>query len=79
MSGSILLLTPASVGTNWFRDEICDMADVYLLNGRLSFDGKNLYPKDCMLAHFYYHKSTRDICIWNWKKDKIEQKWVSSS
>lgn len=74
---SILLLTPASVGTNWFRDDIAPYADVYLLNGRLSFDGKNLYPKDCMLSHFYYHRSVRDICIWNWKKDKIERKWTS--
>lgn len=74
----VLLLTPASVGTNWFRDDIAAFADVYLLNGRLCFDGKNLYPKDCMLSHYYKKQSQvspREISIWNWKKDTIEHRW----
>ena len=41
----IMLLTPASIGSNWFRDWVFGRALVLALNGRLSFDGKNPYPK----------------------------------
>ena len=37
LGASILLLTPAAVGANWFRDLIAGHGDIYLLNGRLSF------------------------------------------
>lgn len=61
---NILLLVPAAVGSNWFRDHVFNRAAVYLLNGRLSFDGKAPYPKDCLLAHY---GETPHVCVWDWR------------
>jgi DNA N-6-adenine-methyltransferase (Dam) len=63
---NILLLTPVAI-TNWFYDYIVERADVYLLKGRLCFDGKSPFPKDCMLSHFHPH-ATGAITVWDWKK-----------
>lgn len=70
----IALLTPASMGANWFRDRIAGSADVYMLNGRLCFDGKNVFPKDCILSHFH-PKAKGDCHLWEWKKDKLWASW----
>lgn len=48
----ILFLTPASVGANWFQRWVMHKAYVLFLTPRLSFDGKNPYPKDCILSVF---------------------------
>lgn len=48
----ILFLVPASVGANWFWDHVAPHAYVYALSPRLSFDGKNSFPKDLILAHY---------------------------
>lgn len=69
----ILLLTPIAM-TNWFRDYVQGIADTILLIGRLSFDGKNPYPKDCMLN--YFHPSLRsdltsEISFWDWRTSKV--------
>jgi phage N-6-adenine-methyltransferase len=66
----ITMLVPASVGSNWFRDHVAGVADTYLLNGRMSFDGQNLFPKDCLLAH-YSPRATGAIFVWDWKKDVL--------
>lgn len=71
----VLLLTPASVGSNWFRDHIAGIASVYLLNGRLSFDGVGLFPKDCMLSLFGPTVEPR-IAIWNWRTDEMPMSWA---
>ena len=73
---NILLLTPASVGANWARDIVMPNASVDILSGRLLFDGKNPFPKDCMLAHFRPSKG-RTICTWDWRTGKVHGKWVS--
>jgi phage N-6-adenine-methyltransferase len=59
----IFLLVPAAVGSDWFARHVFGKARVLLLNGRLSFDGKNPYPKDCCLA-CYGEKP--GIEIWRW-------------
>ncbi len=62
----ILFLVPASVGSDWFARDVWQRADVYFLTGRLSFDGKAPYPKDCMLIH--YHPQTNGSCqLWDWR------------
>lgn len=68
----ILLLVPASVGSNWFRDHVFPHARVTFLNGRICFDGKNGYPKDCMLCE-YGPRANADLRlkksmveIWSW-------------
>ncbi len=71
---NIALLTPA-VLANWYRDHIAGVADVYELSGRLSFDGKNVFPKDCRLSHFW-PGATGKLCIWEWATDKIHREWV---
>lgn len=50
--GRIFFLTPASIGANWFAEYVHQRALVIALRGRLSFDGKDPYPKDCMLSVF---------------------------
>lgn len=61
----ILLLTPASVGSNWFQDHVHGKAMVYALNPRLSFDGQNPFPKDCILSYFGFGVS--GFGTWRWK------------
>jgi len=48
----ILMLIPASVGSNWWAEHVHDKCIVHLLRPRLSFDGKNPYPKDCALLEY---------------------------
>lgn len=69
-----LLLTPAAVGSNWFRDKVSGFSDDYLLNGRLCFDGKNVFPKDCVLSHFHSN-AKGDMYIWEWRKNLIHRTW----
>jgi len=64
----IVMLTPASVGSNWFKDSVYKKASVRLLNGRLTFKGhKTPYPKDCMISIFQKH-IYRGIDVWDWRK-----------
>lgn len=61
----ILFLVPASVGSEWFRLHVHDKATVYFLNPRLSFDGKNSFPKDCLLGAYGMVGVGYDV--WRWK------------
>lgn len=70
-----VLLTPSSLGANWCRDHILGKADVYELNGRLCFDGKNVFPKDCMVSHFW-PGMTGARHLWDWKRDKLIMSWA---
>ncbi len=64
----ILLLVPASIGSNWFRDFVYPFAHTLALNGRLSFDGKNPYPKDLILALYNITGyATHSMSLWTWK------------
>ncbi len=67
VGAKIVLLTPASVGSNWFRDWVFNKAKVRFLNGRLTFKGQNQpYPKDCMISIFDGIHTGFDI--WDWRK-----------
>jgi site-specific DNA-methyltransferase (adenine-specific) len=46
----IFFLTPASIGSNWFAADVWNYARVFALQGRLSFDGRDPYPKDLILS-----------------------------
>lgn len=66
--GRILLLTPASVGTNWFADHVHGKAYVLGLQGRITFVGsKDPYPKDLMLSVFD-PATGPGFDLWNWRK-----------
>ncbi len=74
----ILFLVPASVGSNWWALNVHGAADLVLfVRPRLSFDGKNSFPKDCAVAGYNLKglgeessrtpRTTRYEC-WNWSK-----------
>lgn len=71
---NVVLLTPAVVA-NWYRDIIAGVADVAMCSGRLMFDGKNVYPKDCMVSHFHPGATGR-LCIWEWRTNHVTREWV---
>lgn len=68
-----LLLLPAGVGSNWFRDFVHEKADVYFLNGRLTFVGHDTpYPKDLILLHYQPAiLFSPQYAVWNWRTDKL--------
>jgi phage N-6-adenine-methyltransferase len=75
----IVMLTPASVGANWFLNDVFGNAVVVFLKGRLIFDyvldagpkkgqwNTDAYPKDCMLSIF--GAPTPQITWADWRKD----------
>lgn len=65
-TGLILMLTPASIGSNWFARHVNRKAMVLGLSPRLTFEGtKDPYPKDLMLSVFGMGLSGFDV--WRWK------------
>jgi hypothetical protein len=68
-----LLLTPA-VFAGWHTSHVAGVADVYELAGRLCFDGKSPFPKDCRLSHFW-PGATGKVSIWDWRSDRIIREW----
>jgi phage N-6-adenine-methyltransferase len=76
---TIYFLTPASVGASWFARHVwreCNHAGVLALEGRLSFDGKAPYPKDCCLTVFQEGMSLtafgfdhKRFDVWPWREE----------
>lgn len=60
----IFFLVPAAVGSNWCADHVDGKARVVFFRPRLSFDGVNAYPKDCLLA--IYGEKPGYEC-WRWR------------
>lgn len=62
----IAVLIPASVGSNWWKKWVHEKAQVYLLNGRITFVGQDApYPKDCALL--LYRPNVRGgYSVFNW-------------
>ena len=68
-TGLILLLTPASIGTEWFASHVHGQAMVLGLSPRLTFEGTtDPYPKDLMLSVFGYGMSGFDL--WRWDGER---------
>ncbi|MCK9358140.1 MAG: phage N-6-adenine-methyltransferase [Dehalococcoidia bacterium] len=64
----ILLLTPASVSTEWFADHIYGQARVYAVRPRLTFVGCTAsYPGDLILS-VYDPEMTPAFCLWRWDR-----------
>lgn len=69
--GLILVLTPASVGANYFADHVHNKALVLALNPRITFVGEtDPYPKDCMLS-VYGPSVTPGFDVWRWT-DRVQ-------
>lgn len=63
--GAIFLLTPASIGSNWFAEHVHRKARVLGLSPRMSFEGTTApYPKDLMLSIFGLAFGGFDV--WRW-------------
>lgn len=63
--GLIFLLTPASIGTDWFASRVWGNARVLGISPRLTFEGtEDPYPKDLMLSIF--GKATDGFALWRW-------------
>lgn len=61
----ITMLSPASIGSEWFERYVHRKAMVLALNPRLTFVGeKDPYPKDCMLSCFGFGVVGFDT--WRW-------------
>ncbi len=64
--GLIFLLTPASIGSEWFAEHVHRKAMVLALRPRLSFDGKAPYPKDLILA--VHGLGLHGFDTWRWDR-----------
>lgn len=61
----VCLLTPASIGTDWFAEHVHGLARVIGLAPRLTFAGeKDPYPKDLMLSVYGIGGGFE---LWRWK------------
>ena len=62
----LLMLLPASVGSNWYKDYGFGFAQTLFLNPRLTFKGMTTpYPKD--IFALYYHAGLTGQSVWKWK------------
>lgn len=69
----IIMLTPASVSSNWFANHVWGRAKVIALQGRLTFVGHTTsFPKDCILSVYGPTiPSLADFEVWDWRKDAL--------
>lgn len=66
--GLILMLTPASVSTDWFAASVFQRAMVLAIRPRITFEGGtsgSTYTKDLMLS--VYGHELHGFGIWRWK------------
>lgn len=76
-SGSVYLLVPASVCSDWFRKHVFGKAFVNLLYPRLSFVGDEPYPKDLILCVYRRKQPTlsEQFVFWNWQTATVTTQW----
>jgi site-specific DNA-methyltransferase (adenine-specific) len=67
----VFMLVPASVGSNWWRDNVDNKANIRFLNGRLTFKGHTApYPKDlALLFYARYFLEGSYYSVWDWRKN----------
>lgn len=64
---NIVVLVPASVGSNWWASEVHRHCMVRFVRPRLTFDGcEDPYPKDCALLCYGYGHAI-GYQLWNWQ------------
>jgi phage N-6-adenine-methyltransferase len=68
----IIMLVPASVGSNWWSDWVLPYAYITHLNGRIKFvECKDYYPKDCSLLLYTPYRFTGSD-TWAWQRSMSE-------
>lgn len=66
LGARIIILTPASVGANWYRDWVRPSAHSVFLGNRIQFVGSDHgYPKDLMCS--IYMSGVTGDSFWKWK------------
>ena len=66
----VVMLVPASVGSNWWSNWVHRGAMVWFLNGRLTFVGETApYPKDTAVLLYAPHILEGGYTVWNWRND----------
>lgn len=71
LGAKTIVLVPAAVGANWWRDWVHGKAQVLLLNGRITFVGHaQPYPKDCALL-VYAADWAPGYRIWSWMAPNV--------
>lgn len=61
----VIMLTPASVGAEWFAQHIHGKAKVLAVAPRITFVGEEQpYPKDCILSLYGFNRTGFDV--WRW-------------
>ena len=71
----IIMLSPASIGTNWFADHVHGRALVLALNPRITFVGESHpYPKDLMIT-VWGPKSWIGLDVWRWRPLRGPTPW----
>ena len=69
--GRILLFTPASIGSEWFRNHVYGKALVLGVGPRVQFEGApDPYPKDLMLSVF---GEDPGFDVWRWKAPRTKK------
>lgn len=64
----IIMLVPASVGSEWFAKYVWGHAAVIVVRPRITFEGcKDPYPKDCMLILWGDWEARPMFDTWRWK------------
>ena len=64
---SIVMLLPASVGSNWWSEWVHEKALVLFVSPRITFVGaSDPYPKDCAIL-VYKRWYSPDYKTWNWR------------
>jgi phage N-6-adenine-methyltransferase len=66
----IAMLLPASVGSNWWRDYVHEIAaEVWFLNGRVKFVGAPTHsPKDHVVIIYRPTMVPTQYKVWSWSK-----------
>ena len=64
-TGWTLLLCPSSTGAGWFQEHIVPHGFVLELAPRICFNGKQPFPKDCLLTAFGFGIVGRGF--WRWR------------
>jgi len=69
----LLMLTPAALGSEWYRKFVEDKAMVQPLNPRMTFEGETApYPKDLMLSCYGF--GVTGVRQWRWLPSAIERR-----
>lgn len=67
----LIVLLQAAVDSNYFAEHIYGRAEVWFLQGRLTFRGHTQpYPKGCMLC-IYAPGRFPHLRVWDWKRDVL--------